>query len=178
VALQPGDVVLTRSKGWAGWIIRLGAALLDRPNVRNHVAVVHHEDASGTLWGIEGKPGGVGWVDMRAYMRDRVTLDNADQPKTLHQRALICEAVEAALERPYDWGAIAEAAAEALRLDRLWRAEEFSENGEVPAQVICSALADWAYERAGLANPGRHGRTRYTTPAEWDWFIQRRDWRL
>jgi hypothetical protein len=174
--IEPGDVVLTRSKGWVGWIIRFGAALLDRPNIRNHVIVVHHRDDAGTLWGIEGRPGGVGWVDMTAVMRSRLTSTNAAQPKDLRARATIASAVEAAIERPYDWGAIAQAAAESLRIDRLWRSPEFREDGLVPAGVICSALADWAYERAGLASPGGAGRTRYTTPADWDLFIQSRGW--
>lgn len=172
----PGDVVLTRSKGWVGWIIRFGAALLDRPNVRNHVVVVHHEDASGTLWGLEGRPGGVGWVDMTRVMRQPLTSTNAAQPKTWAQRDDICRVVESMVQRPYDWTAIGQAAMEALRMDRLWRAEEFSEAGEVPGQVICSALADWAYERVGLPSPGGSQRTRFTTPADWDLFIQSRAW--
>ncbi|HEU4913064.1 MAG TPA: hypothetical protein VFV76_14335 [Actinomycetes bacterium] len=176
--LLPGDVVLTRSKGWVGWIIRLGAALLDRPNIRNHVIVVHHRDDAGTLWGIEGKPGGVGWVDMTTVLRHRLTSDNRNQPKDTRQRATICAAVEAAIQRPYDWGAIAHAAAESLRLDELWWRVEFREDDTIPAGVICSALADWAYERTGLASPGGTGRTRYTTPADWDHFIQSRDWEL
>lgn len=175
-ALGPGDVVLTRSKGWVGWVIRFGAALLDRPNMRNHVIVVHHRDDAGTLWGVEGRPGGVGWVDMTTVMRHRFTSDNHEQPKDEAQRAVVAEVVEAALQRPYDWGAIAQAAAEALRLNELWRHAEFSEGDTVPAGVICSALADWAYERGGLPTPGGASRTRYTTPADWDAFIQGREW--
>ena len=173
--LHPGDVVLTRSKGWVGWIIRFGAALLDRPNTRNHVIVVHHRDAHGTLWGIEGRPGGVGWVDMTTVLRDRLTSSNAPQPKTPAQRAAVCEAVESVLQRPYDWGAIGRAAAESLRLDRLWGDRDHAD-GAVPGALICSALADWAYETAGLSNPGAGQRTRYTTPADWDLFIQSRGW--
>jgi hypothetical protein len=177
VDLAPGDVVLTRSKGWVGWIIRFGAALLDRPNMRNHVIVVHHVDEGGTLWGVEGRPGGVGWVDMSAVLRSRTVLSNAAQPKDLHARTIVTEALEAAIARPYDWGAIARSAAEALRLDVLWQhGREFSEDGSVPGGVICSALADWAYEKARLASPGGTGRTRYTTPADWDWFIQTKGW--
>jgi hypothetical protein len=173
---QPGDVVLTRSAGWVGWVIRFGAALLDLPNVRNHVVVVHHVDDAGTLWGIEGRPGGVGWVDMSRVLRQPLSISNVEQPKTLRARALVCEAAEAALQRPYDWGAIGRAAAEAVRLDFLWAADEFKDDGTVPGGVICSALADWAYEHAGLPSPGGGQRTRYTTPADWDLFIQSRAW--
>lgn len=179
--LDVGDVVLTRSKGWVGWFIRFGAALLDRPNIHNHAIIVHHRDEAGTLWGVEGKPGGVGWVNMTSVMKDNYTVTNAEQPKTLRARATVAEALEAAIKVPYDWGAIAEAASESLHLDLLWRKQkttkfvDFKDN-EVPGHVICSALADWAYERAGIPNPGGSKRTRFTTPADWDLFIIQKGW--
>jgi hypothetical protein len=49
------------------------------------------------------------------------------------------------------------------------------EKGGVPAHVICSAFADWAYEHVGLPSPrGTNGK--YTTPADWDEFIMNEGW--
>ena len=171
--VQPGDLLLTAGKGFAAEVIRLGAAVRDRPNLVNHAIVVHHE-TGGVLWGIEGRPGGAGWVDCRRAMADRRTVHNASQPgRDAVLRESLCRTVEQAmLGRAYDWTAIARSAVESLRLDRLWSERglwvEFSEDPrDIPGAVICSALADWAYERAGWANPGDAARTRYTRPEDW-----------
>ena len=60
ITAQPGDVLAVRTGGWTGRIIRFGAALRDQPNLDSHIAVIHHKDAQGTLWCVEGRPGGVG----------------------------------------------------------------------------------------------------------------------
>lgn len=62
--LKPADVLVVRTSGFAADMIRLGAALTGKPNLDNHVAVMHHWDGE-VPWGLEGKPGGVGWVDLR-----------------------------------------------------------------------------------------------------------------
>ena len=175
--LLPGDVVLVRTNGLAGLLIRFGAALLDRPNVHNHVAIVSHRDEAGTLWGVEARPGGVGWVDMANYVADVYTISNAEQPKTDAQRAAIVQAAESMLQTPYDWTAIAADAMKAIRADRLWKAKNFGAD-EVPAQVVCSSLADYVYAKVGLANPGMvdGDAVRFTTPADWDLFIETKGW--
>jgi hypothetical protein len=175
--LLPGDVVLVRTEGLAGLLIRLGASLLDRPNVHNHVAIVHHRDPSGTLWGIEARPGGVGWIDMEGYLGDPYTTSNADQPKTPQQREQIAAVAESLLQTPYDWAAIAVDAMKAIRADRLWKAKSYGD-GEVPAQVVCSSLADYVYAKVGLASPGLidGDAVRFTTPADWDLFIDTKGW--
>jgi hypothetical protein len=175
---QPGDVLLTRGSAWTSVLIRLGAALLDRPNRSNHVIIFHHYDELGVPWGIEARAEGVGWIDLSRTLRSRWLVTNAGQPKTPAQRALICQVVEGTIGTAYDWPAIVAEALEALRIDRLWRAQEFPEDGRLPYGTICSALADFAYERAGLANPGGTGKTRLTTPADWDTFITTRAWEL
>lgn len=176
--LLPGDVVCVRTTGFAGLLIRLGAALLDRPNMRNHVAIVHHRDAAGVLWGVEARPGGVGWVDMDNYLASPFTISNAEQPKTDEQRTAIAQAAESMLQTPYDWTAIAADAMKAIRADRLWQAKSYGE-GQVPAQVVCSSLADYLYAKVGLANPGMvdGDAVRFTTPADWDLFIETEAWR-
>ena len=172
-AQQPGDVLVTRSNSVFGALIRLGAAIRDQPNLGNHVAVVHHTDKSGTVWVIEGRPGGVGWRDATDYLRSRWTITNTGQPKTPAQRTTVVQAVHAALGTPYDWGGgIAADAATALHLPDLW-AEKW--DGRVPGHVVCSSLAAWAYNTAGLAHPLYDDLPR-TTPADWDQFILTRGW--
>jgi hypothetical protein len=173
VTVQPGDVVCTKTpKGWPAFLIRLGAALRDRPNTVNHVIVVHHTDAAGTLWGIEARPGGVGWVDMRSALAAPYTVSNAAQLKTNDQRVAVCRAVEGMLGTPYDWQGIAFAAAQAVHAQLLWASLEWG--SKPPAHVVCSALADWAYEHVGLASP-QPDRT--CTPGDWAAWITERAWR-
>lgn len=40
--LSPGDVIATRSHSFFGRAIRAGAALLDKPDLENHIAIVYH----------------------------------------------------------------------------------------------------------------------------------------
>jgi hypothetical protein len=167
-----GDVLCTRSsKGLAGRLIRLGAALQDQPDTVNHVVIVHHRDRAGTLWGIEGRPGGVGWVDCARYLRGPYTLDNGAQQKTAHQRAQVCKAAAGLIGTPYDWTGIALDAMQAIDAPALW-ADRWK--GQVPAHVVCSSLADWVYEHVGLASPDPD---RTCTPADWAEFIIEKGWR-
>lgn len=170
--LQPGDVLCTRNKrGLPALLIRLAAALRDEPNTVNHVVIAHHVDEAGVFWGIEARPGGVGWVDI-ATLTNAYTLNNSAQPKTDVQRAAVCKAVEGMLGTPYDWAGIALDGMAAIGAQHLWK--DFSA-GTPPAHVVCSSLADWAYDHVGLKSPGRiAGRT--TTPADWAQFIIEKRW--
>jgi hypothetical protein len=172
--MLPGDLLLTRSEHWTSWLIRLGAALMGKPNMRNHVIVVSHRDEAGTLWGIEGRPGGVGWRALDDELTARWTLSNADQPKTDAQRELVVKGAVSLLGTKYDWTAIVLDTAMALRIDHLWKLERWGNVEGVPAQIVCSAMADYVYEKAGLAHPNTGYRT--TTPADWDEFITLRKW--
>lgn len=180
--LRPGDVVCTRTpRGWQVFLIRLGAAFRDRPNTVNHVIVVHHRDDAGTLWGIEARPGGVGWVDVAAAVRasGRYSLNNVEQPKSDMQRQSICDAVAGMIGTPYDWTGIALAGMDAIGAQKLWRERTCLEQLKLdvpPAHVICSSLADWAYDRVQLASPGLIGG-RSTTPGDWARFIMEEAWR-
>lgn len=176
-AVAVGDVLITREGPW--WVsaaIRLGAWLRGRPSICNHVIVVHHTDAQGITWGIEGRPGGVGWRDLSGPLKWATTAANNAQPKTPEQRAQVAEILLAMLGTPYDWAGIAFDAHEAVH--RIWAIPLAPEwrDGEVPGQVVCSSLADYAYELAGLANPGGSAVTRATTPGDWDAFVQRKEW--
>ena len=164
-ALDRGDVLCTRAGGIVPALIRLGAAFRDKPNVVNHVAVVHHLDAKGEWVCIEGRPGGVGWAPAAKYLDSPWTLTNVGQPKTAKQRAAIVEASEPLIGRDYDWGGIALDAIEALGInvpDR-WVGQWDA------AHVVCSSLAAYVYDRVGLRRPAGDLRTR--TPGDWAAFI-------
>ena len=167
-AVKPGDVLAVRTPGGpltAQWWIRFGAALLGKPDLSNHIAVAHHTDAHGTLWVIEGRPGGVGWRAANDYLRSRWTLTNAAQPKTDAQRAGICKTMEALLGTSYDWEAIAADAADDLHFD--WAP---TWHGQVPGHVVCSSAACYGYDKNRLARPPGNART--DQPANWDeWII-------
>jgi hypothetical protein len=167
-----GDVLCTRGNSRAAFLIRLGAAFRDRPNSVNHVAVVHHLDANGVWWAVEGRPGGVGWVDATSYLTSPWTISNAEQPKDEGQRKQVADTVVQMLGTPYDWHGIAADAFEALHLKRLWKPR----HGTVPGHVVCSSLADYAYAAANLPNPGKVGFDDDTTPGDWAEFITLRRW--
>lgn len=169
--LLPGDVLAVRSGGRPAWWIRVGAALRDQPNLSNHIAVVDHADASGTLWGIEGRPGGVGWVDCGLYLKSPCTITNADQPKTAGQRRSVCETMAALLGTAYDWEAIvADGAADLGLKVPGWNPDW---TGTVPAHVVCSSSAAYAYTRAALPCPKGD---RLVQPSDWDAFILAQAW--
>lgn len=165
--LQPGDVVAVRSTSRNFWqrlfarLIRFGAALEDKANLVNHIVIVHHRDAAGVLWGIEGRPGGVGWVDLAEY-DNKYLASNTAEPKSANQREDICGYAMGLLGVAYDWLAIGVDATTAAHLTELWGDREWGDRP--PAHVVCSSLADYVYDRVGLAHPGNG---RYTTPADW-----------
>ena len=173
--LNVGDVLCTRNaKGWPARMIRLGAAVLDKPNTVNHVIIVHHEDRTGTLWGIEGRPGGVGYVDLRRALKSPWTVANTQQPKTLEQRQTIADVAESLLGTPYDWHGIAQDGMIAIGADKLW---ESRWDDSPPAHVVCSSLADWVYEHLKMPSPGRIF-DRHVTPGDWAEFIIEHRWTI
>jgi hypothetical protein len=171
--LKPGVVLVTRSKGGVrsgGWWIRLGAALQNKPNLQNHVAVVHHTDANGTTWCIEGRPGGAGWRDARGYINDKWTINNSAQPIPDSSGAAIAKIMESLIGTAYDWKAIAADGLADLGMklpgwDQKWQ------DGEVNVQAVCSSLAAYAYGKANVAHPpGDRG----TQPSDWcEWIVTR-----
>src|SRR5690242_20152365 len=67
----PGDILAVNTgMHFGSRMIRFGAAVRElvtgkaEPDFVNHIAFVHHIDAHGVPWGLEGRPGGVGWVDL------------------------------------------------------------------------------------------------------------------
>lgn len=170
----PGDLLLTRNNAWWARVIRFGALLTGQMEAWNHVAIFHHTDAAGTPWAIEGRPGGVGWQDARKYLKDPRTLTNIGQPKTDAQREKVAAGAEGLLGVAYDWRSIGMDAIAATRLDFAWTHNDSSGDG-APAQVVCSSLADWLYNDAGLTNPGKMP-WQLTTPADWAELIVQNRW--
>lgn len=141
---------------------------MDKPDTVNHVIVVSHRDNVGTLWGIEARPGGVGYRDMSDVVHSRWSLDNIGQDKTTAQREQIVKVAKGMLGTPYDWEGIVADAMEAIHAPYLWC--QFDAKGRAPAHVVCSSLADWIYDKVGLSTPGRKF-DRECSPADWAEFI-------
>lgn len=167
-----GDVLAVRTGGFGGWAIRVGAMLRGLPHGTNHIVIAHHEDPAGVWWGIEGRPGGVGWVDMGAYLASPATVTNADQPRTDAQRQAVASAAEAMLHTPYDWDAIVCDAGYDLRLPNLF-AENWKGKGS-PGHLVCSSLAAWVHDHVGLPRP--HGEARLIQPAHWAGWDAAKGW--
>jgi hypothetical protein len=172
-------VLAVRGSGPAGWWIRFGAGLRGLPNLDAHIAVAHHTDKAGTLWCVEGRPGGVGWRDARDYLSSGWTVTNAGQPKTQGQRDAVCKLMAQMIGTPYDWDAIMKDAADDLHLDLLWNP---GADNPIPAHVVCSSLAAWGYWKAGLPQPAPvpfPGVPRWSAvqPGDWTAFILDHKWR-
>jgi hypothetical protein len=132
--------------------------------------IVHHQDARGTWWGIEGRPGGVGEVDLARYEGARYLNTNADQPRTDAERAAIAKLAFGLLGTGYDWvGGITADLDTALHmpdlaelLDKAWGWP--SRPGQRPGHVVCSSAASWIYTALRLPCP-KGGEL--TWPADW-----------
>lgn len=173
--LKPGDVVVT---GMGVWIIRvliwIQAVLTGNAKYRKggHIIVVTHTDSEGRLWGIEGRPGGIGWAQLDKR-NGSWGMSNVDQPKTDDQRAKIVNVMKELLGSKYDYGAYVAIALNTIGINTNWT--DFK-GDDVPVHFICSAIADYVYEDVGLENPGGLKITRFTTPAEWAAFIGGTEW--
>lgn len=165
--VSPGDVLAVRTGGFDSWWIRFGASVKGLPNLENHIAVLHHQDPGGIWWAIEGRPGGVGWVNAAEYLNSPWTVTNRNQEKDGTARSTVCAIIEALLHTPYDWPAIAADAMTDLHLPTLWT--ESWGGTEPPGHVVCSSLASWAYRRARLSYPQLN--VTITQPGDWTQFI-------
>ncbi len=181
--LLPGDVLaVDASKGLGilsgGWWIKFRNWLNlmpKRSRFVDHIVVVHHRDDAGVLWGIEGRPSSVGWVDCALYVdAGKLVVDNRYQPKTDAQRKLVCDVAKEMLGTPYDWEAIFTLGTETTYINQYWNKllarhmiPEWNKD-EVPGHVICSSLAALAYRKSGLDHPwDSTGGLRFVDPEDW-----------
>jgi hypothetical protein len=166
VTPQPADILAVRTPGLAATLIRFGEALSGKPSLDNHIVLVHHQDQQGRWWGIEGRPGGVGWCDIRPYLASRQTVNNCAQSRPGQDaRQRVCAAAAAMLGTPYDWEAITDDALRAFRMQDLWSSDW---GGAVPGHVVCSSYTAFLYQREGWKHPDVAGRD--TEPADWTAF--------
>jgi cell wall-associated NlpC family hydrolase len=169
------DVLAVRTGGIGGWLIRLGAQLRGLPCGINHIVIAHHVNGNGRWIGLEGRPGGVGWVDMTNYLASPATVDNREQPKTEAQRYLVAKAAERLIGTAYDWQAIGE---EAL-FDLGAPLSHIDWSGpNPPLHVICSSFAEWAYRQVGLARPEPSQGEALVQPGDWAAFDLAKAWNV
>jgi hypothetical protein len=165
--LKPGDILAVRGTALSDRLIQLGEDLEGKPNISNHIAMMHHWDGD-VPWGLEGKPGGVGWRDLRDYIaHSHLLLNNCGQPgRTDADRIYVAHAGQLMLGTKYDWEAIDDDALRAFRMPEIW-AKDW--HGQAPGHVVCSSYAAYLYELKGWAHPSKPDRD--TEPADWDDFI-------
>jgi hypothetical protein len=170
-ALRPGDVLAVRTSGLAAELIRVGEELSGKPGLENHIAVFHHWDGQ-VPWGLEGKPGGVGWADLRAYLGSVYTINNCLQPdRDDAGRAQVAAEAERMLGTAYDWQAIADDTLRAFHMADLFAS---TWHGIVPGMTVCSSFAAFLYGRQGWERPQVPGRD--TEPGDWCAFITEHRW--
>lgn len=169
---RPGLVLGVRTDhSFGSEMIRFGSALLDEPNLINHIAVLDHQDKHGTWWALEGRPGGVGWRDATAYLSAAYTVSNQHQPIDDHLCASICFWMQDLINTQYDWDAIVGDGLRDLHLPVIpdpWA--EKTGYGEVPGHVVCSSAATFAYIKAGVAHP-EYADMAHIEPSDWLRFI-------
>ena len=173
--LKPGDVVVTEMGVWIVRVLIWIQALMTgkaRYSRGGHVIVVTHTDDQNRLWGIEGRPGGIGWARLDKR-NGKWGMSNAEQPRDMAQRSRIVETMKMLLDTKYDYGAYIQIALNTMGINVDWT--DFQGN-DVPSHFICSAVADYVYEELGLPNPGGFKITRLTTPAEWAEYIDKKQW--
>jgi hypothetical protein len=171
--LKPGDVLAVRTAGWEAELIRVGEELTGKPGLDNHVAVMHHWQGD-IPWGLEGKPGGVGWADLRAYAASPWTVNNCGQPgRTDAVRAQLAAEAQHMLGTAYDWAAITDDTLRAFRMDDLFSS---TVNGTVPGHVVCSSFAAWLYQLYGWPCPVVPDRD--CEPADWTAFDLAHGWNV
>ena len=178
----PGDVVIIKGTSWISHLIELGEHIAHLPEY-SHGALVDHIDANGVIWGLEGRPGGVGWAQMNPYLQLPSTLTNAAQPKTSLQRASLVRDGRKLLGTAYDWEGIVQDAERdlsppGLKLEDLWHdASLYPWNPPTiaPAHVVCTSYLAWDYDQNGLAAP-LPADPRHVEPGDWAQFIQAQGW--
>ena len=171
--LKPGDVLAVRGTSWEAEMIRVGEEMSGKPGLDSHIAIVHHWTGD-VPWGLEGKPGGVGWADLRAYARDPYTLNNCGQPgRTDAVRAQVAAEAQHMLGTQYDWQAIADDTLRAFHMDDL-----FSKTIDdvVPGHVVCSSFAAFLYKLYGWDCPQVPDRD--CEPADWAAFMMTHGWNV
>lgn len=170
--IKPGDVIVVRDTSTVfGWLILFGAWLRRMP-LYSHVIVFSHVDEAGTWWGIEGRPSGVGQVEIAPWLARKSTLTTEYQLMTEAQGLIVVHGVDAMRGTRYDWPAIIQDAMDTIGAPELWSMREYDGVKGVPVHVVCSSLAAFWRMTAGLPTPKPvAGKWRRVTPTQWAKFI-------
>lgn len=165
--MHPGDVFAVRTNGTDQDVIEFGEGLQGKVNTDDHVAGFIYWDGD-IPWGLEGRPGGVGWVDMRKYIGKPFTFNNCLQPNRMDpQRILISEGAKAMIGTKYDWAMIGGSALAALHVKLFHLSWP---HGMVPGEVVCSSYWAYLYSTANWAHPSTNDE-RECAPADWAAFM-------
>jgi hypothetical protein len=163
--LKPGDVFAVHS-GNNYDVIQFGESLMGEPNMDNHVAGFVKWDGK-VPWGLEGRPGGVGWVDMRKYIGHPFAYNNVAQNRTEATRVTVASEAVEMIGTKYDWEMIGGSALGALHVklyNLTWP------HGLVPGEVVCSSYWAYLYDTVQWAHPNT-GDERQCDPGDWTNFI-------
>jgi hypothetical protein len=180
---SPGDVLAVVQPGLFGKVIQVFERLQGKPDIANHVVIVSGQDAQGRWIGVQGKPSGVGMVELSVYLNDSRTRSNHDQPRpnNANQLASVLASEAKSLKIGYDWVGIAQDALDTVHLydfaedlNPLWAWPD-PEGGSLPGHVVCSSLASWLYESVGWAHP-KEGADRTCEPADWWSWSDKKQW--
>lgn len=160
--LKPADIIAVRLGGLPSELIRVGEELSGKPGLENHIAFMHHW-LGDVPWGLEGRPGGVGWVDLREYLASPYTVNNCGQPgRSDTGRGQVAGLAELMLGTKYDWAGITDDTLRCFHMPDLFSS---TFRGLVPGHVVCSSYAAFLYERQGWDRPLVGDRD--TEPADW-----------
>lgn len=156
--LLPGDIGLQRNNNLMGWAIRVGDGVwAKRHNVPaepyNHALVYTGFGAA-----VQGEPGGANKIGVRKSMQ--IDWYRYIAPLTDAQREAIADAAKSMVGTPYNWLDIGALTLRCLGWNVMRRDGQLTLIGRRLARgdrLVCSALADAAYFRAGfhLFNDGR-----------------------
>jgi hypothetical protein len=172
LVLKPADILVVRTTDTPGEVIRVVEELSGAPGLGNHVAFMHHWDGD-VPWGLEGKPGGVGWRDLRDYLADPFTLNNCLQPgRPDADRALAARDAEGLLGTKYDWAAILGDGFDDLSV-KIWNQDW--PHGKPPGEVVCSSFGAYVYAKRTWTHPDL-GHERFCQPSGWTRMIIANRW--
>jgi cell wall-associated NlpC family hydrolase len=152
---KPGDFALVAIRGWAGRVIKFLQYLNgDGWSPFQHVVV---SLGDGTV--IQAEPGGAQIVPLSTY--DGTNITWSDWDLTDEQRAAIVAAARKFVGVPYSWLDYAALIAHRLHLPIPGLRRFLASTGD----VICSQLADWAWQLGGVQIFADHRWVGYCTPA-------------
>lgn len=147
-AILPGDIGLGRNNTVGGWLIRIGDGIYSRRHKVEAQPYNHAVLALGDGRMIQAEPKGAQIVPLQASRFDWYRADLTDA-----QRAAVADQGALLEGTPYSWLDIAALTLRCLGWDVLGRDGKLTMIGKRinrNDRLVCSALVDYAYQRAGV----------------------------